>query len=237
VATNVPEFPSVWLNEVQPKNVNTLADRFGQYSPWVELYNPSTNQVDLTGLYLANNYNTNQLQWAFPTGTVMNAGEFKVIWLDGADSNSIPEELHANFTIPENAGAVALYRVYPESTAQLVDYLNYTNVGNNLSYGAYPDGQPFYRALLGSPTPGSTNLPWHEITMGIGLTNQDTIVLRLNAQAGVHYRIEYQANFDPTGAWFSLPGYEEIVATEELLTVSMPLTSEPGRFFRVRKLP
>jgi hypothetical protein len=38
-----------------------------------------------------------------------------------------------------------------------VDYLNYAGVAPSLSYGDYPDGQPFSRGVFYSPTPGATN--------------------------------------------------------------------------------
>jgi hypothetical protein len=38
-----------------------------------------------------------------------------------------------------------------------VDYLNYTNLPANWSYGDFPDGQPFYRQQMFEFTPGTTN--------------------------------------------------------------------------------
>jgi hypothetical protein len=89
----LPELPPVWLNEVLPQNVTSIIDNFGEHDPWVELYNSGTNGVDLTGWYLANNY-TNLAQWAFPAGTVINPGEFKVIWADGQPAQIQGTNLH-----------------------------------------------------------------------------------------------------------------------------------------------
>ncbi|NJL49027.1 MAG: hypothetical protein HC929_18165, partial [Leptolyngbyaceae cyanobacterium SM2_5_2] len=35
----LPEFPLVWINEVQPNNVSGALDNFGEREPWLELYN------------------------------------------------------------------------------------------------------------------------------------------------------------------------------------------------------
>ena len=40
---------------------------------------------------------------------------------------------------------------------QIVDYLNYSGLPANYSYGNVPDGQPFYRQAMYHATPGGTN--------------------------------------------------------------------------------
>ena len=47
-----------------------ITNSAGQEVPWLELYNPSTNFVSLSGLYLANTY-TNLVQWPFPAAAVI----------------------------------------------------------------------------------------------------------------------------------------------------------------------
>jgi hypothetical protein len=51
---------------------------------------------------------------------------------------------------------VALSRVLSNGV-QLVDYLSYTNVPSNWSYGDLPDAQPCYRGTMFAFTPGATN--------------------------------------------------------------------------------
>src|SRR5205823_4913932 len=43
------------------------------------------------------------------------------------------------------------------NSVQILDYMNYSAVHSNLSFGAYPDGQPFYRGELYYVTPGAAN--------------------------------------------------------------------------------
>jgi hypothetical protein len=221
VVAMLPEFPPLWLNEVQPINSSTITNSLGQVAPWVEIYNGSGKPMDLSNYFLANNF-TNLTEWAFPSGTILTNGEFRLVWLDSGDST--PTELHAGFTVPASHGSVLLVRnnfvgtnttvdttittvtnvttastnitstttfvtnetiittniayttnftyatnlsyVYNVVTnitpvaitaPQVVDYLNYQVVGNNLSYGAFPDGQPFKRQIFAKVTPGSTN--------------------------------------------------------------------------------
>src|SRR5208337_5664043 len=67
VAASLPPFPPLWINEVEPDNLTGLTNSAGQHAPWVELFNPGTNTVALTNLYLAGDY-SNLTNWAFPSG-------------------------------------------------------------------------------------------------------------------------------------------------------------------------
>jgi hypothetical protein len=51
---------------------------------------------------------------------------------------------------------VALVRLV-DGQPQVMDYLNYTGLGPDQSYGDYPDGQPFERRIFHLPTPGLDN--------------------------------------------------------------------------------
>ena len=63
---------------------------------------------------------------------------------------------HSNFRLATGAGQVALSRLI-SGTNQLVDYLTYTSLPSNWSYGNLPDAQPFYRSQMFQFTPGTTN--------------------------------------------------------------------------------
>jgi hypothetical protein len=130
-------------------------DNAGEQDPWLELYNAGASAQPLDGYYLANNY-TNLAQWAFPAGTVINPGEFKVIFADAQLEESTAAELHANFRLAAGSGALALSRTYL-GQPQLVDYLNYASVTAGSSFGSLPDGQSFDRQEFFYVTPGGTN--------------------------------------------------------------------------------
>ncbi|HWD92650.1 MAG TPA: lamin tail domain-containing protein [Verrucomicrobiae bacterium] len=154
-AAALSAFPSLWLNELQADNLNGLTNSAGQHVPWVELFNPGTNNVSLNGLYLANNY-TNLVQWAFPTNASIGAGQFKIVFADGETNLSATNELHANFVLPSGTGSLALSRL-TNGQPQVLDYVDYQNVTPNNSYGSYPDGQSFQRQEFFKATPGASN--------------------------------------------------------------------------------
>jgi hypothetical protein len=154
VATSITPFPNLWINEVQAKNTIGITDAFGEREPWIEIYNPGTNAVPLDGLYLSSNY-MNLALWAFPTGAVIQPGEFKIIFADGEPNETTNSELHTNFRLPAGSGSVALSRPYGQDI-QVLDYVNYI-AGANHSYGSFPDGQPFTRFEMYFVTAGATN--------------------------------------------------------------------------------
>ncbi|MBI5384085.1 MAG: lamin tail domain-containing protein [Verrucomicrobia bacterium] len=155
LATSLPAIPPLWLNEVQPLNLDGLTNRAGQREPWIELYNAGTNAIALEGLSLATNF-TNLTEWAFPAGAVIEAGEFRLIFADGRSEQSTPTELHTSFRLAAAHGSIALARLR-EGQPEVLDYLNYAVVPTNHSYGSFPDAQPFERLDFFHVTPGAPN--------------------------------------------------------------------------------
>ncbi|MCX6905251.1 MAG: lamin tail domain-containing protein, partial [Verrucomicrobia bacterium] len=94
---------SVIINEVMAENVSAVANA-GTYPDWVELFNSSSNEVDLTGWSLSDNGNPRQ--FVFPA-THLAAGGFLVVWCDDATNTS--PGLHAGFALNKDGETVALY--------------------------------------------------------------------------------------------------------------------------------
>jgi hypothetical protein len=154
-------FPTLWLNELVPVNssalANAAADRFGEYEPWVELYNGGTNAISLANFYLATNYNQPTL-WPFAGGATIQPGEFKIIWLDGEPGESNTTEWHSSFRLTPGQGSLVLTYVANGQT-NVLDYLNYNVPSLGRSYGDYPDANVSGRRLFSVITPGATNNP------------------------------------------------------------------------------
>src|SRR2546429_63937 len=47
VQTALPPFPTFWINEVQPENLNGIRDSAGETDPWIEIYNTGVAPVFL----------------------------------------------------------------------------------------------------------------------------------------------------------------------------------------------
>lgn len=179
LAAALPAFQPLWINELQADNLTGITNRAGQLAPWVELFNPTTNTVSLNGIYLANNF-TNLMQWPFPAAAVINPLQFKIIFADGHPELSTATELHTSFQLTSGAGVLALTRQTTNAQLAVLDYLAYTNLTPNHSYGSFPDAQIFTRQEFFFVTPGATNIGSSEpITVRINewmASNTNTIV-------------------------------------------------------------
>ncbi len=151
--TTLPPYPPLWLGEVQPINTITLADNVGDFDPWIELHNAGTTNLPLDGFTLANSF-SNLSQWAFPPGVVLLPGEFLVVWADAEPDETAGTNLHTSFRLEPTNGTVVLSRA-----GQILDYLSYTGVGTNRSFGAWPPDQASFRQVFNFSTPGRTNDP------------------------------------------------------------------------------
>jgi hypothetical protein len=156
-ATNLPQFPTLWINEVQTDNINGITDSFGEHEPWIEIYNAGTNAVSLEGLFLSDNY-TNLTRWTCSGGPscFIAPQEFKVVFCDGQPAQSTLNEAHTSFRSSSGSGSIVLSRVSNGAT-QVLDYVNYAGLTADHSYGSFPDGQPFDRQEFFYVTPRGTN--------------------------------------------------------------------------------
>jgi hypothetical protein len=74
-------------------------------------------------------------------------------------------------------GSVALVRLV-SGQPQITDYLTYASLGPALSYGDFPDGQPFTRRILQTVTPGATN-----VTRGVSVFINEWMASNTNTLA------------------------------------------------------
>src|SRR5665647_3604800 len=71
----------VVINELMPVNSTTVADSYGEYDDWIELYNLSPSPQDLAGCYLSDK-KSHRTKWKFPTGTSISGNGYLIIWAD-----------------------------------------------------------------------------------------------------------------------------------------------------------
>ncbi len=74
---------AVRINEVMSSNATTLADEDGEFSDWIELYNPASTPVDLTGYGLSDDPDR-PFRWTFPALT-LPANGFALVFASGKD--------------------------------------------------------------------------------------------------------------------------------------------------------
>lgn len=136
------------VNEFLALNDSTLADEFGEYDDWIELYNSGSSVVSLDGLFLTDDPAV-PAGWQLPD-TVLNPGEFLLVW---ADKDEEQGPLHADFKLSGGGEFIGLYDADGLSP---VDTLGFGPQVVDVSMGRRPDGSPSW-VYLDPPTPGTSN--------------------------------------------------------------------------------
>lgn len=146
-----PEFEpgDVVINEFLAVGRNAI-EHFGEHPDWIELYNTTSNPMDLGGWWLIDDIERPD-RFVFPDGTLISPGGHLVVWCtDPAD----PAGLYADFALSRDGELVALYKP-SENGHQLVDLIVFGRQLEDLSLGRIPDGHGEWR--LNVPTPGGIN--------------------------------------------------------------------------------
>ncbi|MEZ6317685.1 MAG: lamin tail domain-containing protein [Phycisphaerales bacterium] len=150
VAAPTP-LPRVFVNEVLALNETIITDEAGQYEDFVELYNDEDVAVDVSGMYLTDDP-AFPLQWQIPSGTVIPAKGFLLVW---ADNDPADGPLHATFKLSSSGETVALFHNDAGGNV-LLDSLTYASLDPDESFGRYPDGSDDLQAFC-AVTPEGPN--------------------------------------------------------------------------------
>lgn len=146
------ETVEIYINELMADNDATIEDPddAGSFEDWIELYNPGSKSVDLSGFYLTDDASDPTL-WQFPSGSVIAAGGFLLIW---ADKDTDQGDDHADFKLSSGGEVVQLYNI---DGTTLVDSVTFGEQTTDISYGRTPDGTDTL-SLMATPTPGTSNV-------------------------------------------------------------------------------
>ena len=125
---------TLYINEIMPSPRSGLLDEDGEASDWIELYNAGSTAIELHNVALSDDP-TRPLKWFFPEGTVIEAGQYYVVFCSGKDkletSTGIP---HTNFGIRSEGETIIL----STRTGELIDRVTVGNIGRDVSWGLDP---------------------------------------------------------------------------------------------------
>ncbi len=142
------------LNEFMAANKTTRKDIYGNYSDWIEIYNPNpAASFNLLGYSLTGN-RLNLTNWTFPA-IIMAPRSYLLVYADG--STAVPvagQELHASFKLNKDGDYLAL--VAPDGATIVQEFAPvFPPQNNDISYGFISPGILDY---MEQPTPGAANV-------------------------------------------------------------------------------
>ena len=141
------------INECLTFNTNGLVDEIGELEDWVEIHNPTTAPVDLSGYYITDRLN-NPTKWRVP----LDAGSEVVIAPDGylllwADDDTDQGWNHMGFRLNNNGEALVLRS--PDGFS-IADSVHFGVSQPDFSYARIPNASgPF--EWVAEPTPNACN--------------------------------------------------------------------------------
>ena len=150
----------VFINEWMAQNSSVLADPAdGQYEDWFELYNPSTNAIDLAGYYLTDVLAiTNKFLITTNMAHIIPPQGYLLVWADNeANQNTVSgvirPDLHVNFALTAGGEAIGLFA----ADGTQVDAIIFGQQTNSVSQGRFPDGAASLYFMPESVSPRTAN--------------------------------------------------------------------------------
>lgn len=145
------ENPQLYINEFMASNDVTIADEYGEYDDWIEIFNSDDNAVWLGDKYLSDNL-SNSDKWLMPDIT-LQAGEFILIWADN-DPEQGPK--HTNFKLNKSGEEIGVFDSETTGFAVL-DSITFGEQITDVSFGRNPDAGDDWITYIHA-TPGYSNL-------------------------------------------------------------------------------
>jgi hypothetical protein len=145
------EKPDLIINEFVAANVSGLTDEDGDTSDWLELYNPGSTAINLSGWALTDDPDQPE-KWRLPDIT-LNGGQYLVVFASGKNriSTETGKSLHTNFKLRQSGEFLALYNILDEQWVMP----QFPRQFNNIAFGRYGDGLTY--GYLPAATPGQPN--------------------------------------------------------------------------------
>ena len=125
----------VRINEVSPTNSIYVSDQWKK-SDWIELYNTTSEDIDLTGMYLSDDPDdplAYQISTVEGVDNMLPAHGFRIVWCDKLEPI---HALHTSFKLDNDGGFVIL--TSEDETRQ--DIFEYCAADGQCTVGLFPDG-------------------------------------------------------------------------------------------------
>lgn len=177
-----PAEVTVKLNEIYSRGTSGNED-------WIEIYNPSTAAIDISGYKIYDNggQSGSKPKKEFPSGTTITAGGFYVIVVD--------DTTESGFGLSSGGEQVWLEK----SNGSLIDQITFPALGVDSSYARKPDGSNNWE-ITTPPTKGSSN--------GSGSGSNQPVVMNEVFSRGADPDFDWIEIYNPNPVQVDLTGYK-----------------------------
>ena len=125
----------VLINEVCPRNTDSILDEDGDNPDWIELYNAGNDSVNLKAYAIADGKDEED-KWYFGDVVIPAKSHF-LVFASGKDRNTTPDyHPHTSFKLSAKGEKVYLYN----ANGNLIDTVDYPELLPGHSYGRQQDG-------------------------------------------------------------------------------------------------
>lgn len=157
---------NVYISEVMSSNTSVFKDENGNFSDWIEICNPSGEDINLEGFSLTDD-GMKSGKFVFPS-FVLKSGGYLVIFADGTfKADAETGVFHVPFKISKKSGeGIRLY----EKDGSLISFLSVPILEENSSFGIDKDGK---QKIFSAPTPGKANDSSSESKKGVSASEKN----------------------------------------------------------------
>ncbi len=203
------------ITEFLASNDSILADEDGDFSDWIEVFNPDSATLDLGGYYLTDDA-ANLTKWQFPPGVALGPSKFLVVFASDKDRRVAGSELHANFKLAADGEYLAL--VAPDGATVVHDYSPAFPVQfDDASYGLEQLGDTREETLVGEddacevlvPTNGNLGTSWTQAGFNDAFWTSGTLGVGYERSSGyqnfINVDVESQMYGSRTSVYVRIP--------------------------------
>ena len=209
------------INEFLASNDATIADQDGEFDDWIELYNNSSADIDLSGYALSDDP-TELPKWEFPSGTLIEANSYLIVWADNDDEQ---EGLHAEFKL--SASGESLFLI--DDNDDIIDEVSFLEQSADISYGRIPNGIGNFSLM--PPTFASEN----SLSTALDSFQDVNFTLYPNPAEDIFY-VQFEDEVSSSMAIYTLSG--QLVHTQDIsqdeYKLSVEINDWPDGIYYVR---
>ncbi|MDE5558152.1 MAG: CotH kinase family protein [Ruminococcus sp.] len=144
ISLTAAESNKIVINEICAKNTSFAAPDGGFYD-WIEIYNPSSKAVDLSGYGLSDKAGK-PYKYIFPNNSIISGKQRLIIFCDSLNPQ-IDGYYTAAFGLSTNGETITL----TDSQGKTVDTVTFGQMQTNISYGRIPDGSENFAFMKTTP--------------------------------------------------------------------------------------